>query len=148
MRVICTTHVERMLISIRYHKGMYGTKNWLRGYKTFLCSAQLSLKLIVLITIKMPTVVGILTFMSMIIATSERLKAIRVLFSSIFDFMSIGNFMLSWVEHEKRFITSGPGHVRQTDCVIKVFDDQVLCRLTILTDGRYLVWIWRAFAEI
>ena len=40
---------------------------------------------IMLINVKMPTIVGILTFMSRI------------------------NFMLSWVEHEKGFITLGPG---------------------------------------
>ena len=28
--------------------------------------------------------------------------------------MSIWNFMLSWVEHEKSFITSGPGHYTYT----------------------------------
>ena len=39
---------------------------------------------ILLINVKMPTIVGILTFMSRI------------------------NFVLSWVEHEKCFITSGP----------------------------------------
>ena len=39
-----------------------------------------------LINIKMPTIVGILTFMSRI------------------------NFVLGLVEHEKSFITSGPGH--------------------------------------
>ena len=39
---------------------------------------------ILLINVKMPTIVGILTFMSRI------------------------NFMLSWVENEKSFITSGP----------------------------------------
>ena len=37
-----------------------------------------------LINVKMPTIVGILTFMSRI------------------------NFVLSWLEHEKSFITSGP----------------------------------------
>ena len=39
---------------------------------------------IMLINVKMPTIVGILTFMTMI------------------------NFMISLVGHEKRFITSGP----------------------------------------
>ena len=39
---------------------------------------------IMLINVKMPTIVGILTFMSRI------------------------NFLLSYVEHEKRLITSGP----------------------------------------
>ena len=41
---------------------------------------------IMLINVKMPTIVGILTFMSRI------------------------NFMLGWVEHRKSFITSGPTH--------------------------------------
>ena len=41
---------------------------------------------IMLINVKMPTFVGILTFMSMI------------------------NGMFNWAEHEERFVTSGPGH--------------------------------------
>ena len=39
-------------------------RSWPRGYKTFLCSAQLSMKFFLLINVKMPTIVGILTFMS------------------------------------------------------------------------------------
>ena len=42
---------------------------WPQGYKTF------SSKLIMLINVKMPTIVDILTFISMINTTSERLKA-------------------------------------------------------------------------
>ena len=39
--------------------------NWSRGYKTFFsCSTQLSLKFILFINVKMPTTVGILTFLS------------------------------------------------------------------------------------
>ena len=45
------------------------------GYNTFLYSTQLSTKFILPINVKMPTIVGILTFISMINATSERLKA-------------------------------------------------------------------------
>ena len=41
----------------------------------FPCSTQLSTKFILLINVKMPTSVGILTFISMINTTSERLKA-------------------------------------------------------------------------
>ena len=49
---------------------------WPRGYKTFFSySTQLSTKFILLINVKMPTIVGILTFRSMINATAERLKA-------------------------------------------------------------------------
>ena len=43
-----------------------------------------------LINVKMPTIVGILTFMSR------------------------KNLILNWVEHEKSFITSGPGLVYRT----------------------------------
>ena len=46
----------------------------------FSCSTQLSLKLIMLINVKMPTIVGILAFISMINTTSESLKARKVLF--------------------------------------------------------------------
>ena len=35
-----------------------------QGYKTFLCSTQLSTKFFLLINVKMPTIVGIFTFMS------------------------------------------------------------------------------------
>ena len=60
-----------------------------RGYQTFLCSTQLSMKLIMLINVKMSTIVGILTFISMINAKSESLKARKVFnFFSILDFMS------------------------------------------------------------
>ena len=41
--------------------------------KHFPCSTQLSMKFILLINVKMPTIVGILTFISMINTTSERL---------------------------------------------------------------------------
>ena len=43
--------------------------------KPFSCSTQLSTKFILLINVKMPTIVGILTFISMINTISERLKA-------------------------------------------------------------------------
>ena len=41
-----------------------------QGYKTFCMSTQLSTKFILLINLKMPTIVGILTFISMINTTS------------------------------------------------------------------------------
>ena len=43
--------------------------------KLFSCSTQLSSKFILLINVKVPTIVGILTLISMINTTSERLKA-------------------------------------------------------------------------
>ena len=43
--------------------------------KLFSCSIELSTKLILLINVKMPTIVGILTFISMINTKSVRLNA-------------------------------------------------------------------------
>ena len=43
--------------------------------KLFLCSTQLSMKFIMLINVNMPTILGILTFISLINNTPERLKA-------------------------------------------------------------------------
>ena len=47
----------------------------LKVIKLFPCSTQLSMKIILLINVKMPTIVGILTFISMTNAASESFKA-------------------------------------------------------------------------
>ena len=60
-------------------------------YKTFLCSTQVSRKFILLINVKMPTIVGILTFISMI-NTSERLKAKNFFIFLYFSFYEQLNF--------------------------------------------------------
>ena len=39
-------------------------QDWPRGYNTFSCSTQLSMKYVLLINVKMPTIVGILTLIS------------------------------------------------------------------------------------
>ena len=54
--------------------------------KLFPCSTQLSTKFILLINVKMPTIVGILKFISMINTTSERLKARNFLICPNFSF--------------------------------------------------------------
>ena len=61
----------------------------LKKIKTFIAFKLSDVVLIMLIKVKMPTIVDILTFMSMI------------------------NFRLSSVEHEKSFITLGPGQASQ-----------------------------------
>ena len=62
---------------------------------------------IMLVNVKMPTIVGmILTFISMIDTTSERLKARKVFIYQQFSLMSSWNIMHSRVEHEKCFITT------------------------------------------
>ena len=53
--------------------------------KKFLVVSLADVVFIMLVNVKMPTIVGILTFMSRI------------------------NFVLSWVEHGKSFIALGPG---------------------------------------
>ena len=54
--------------------------------KLFLFSTQLSTKFILLINVKMPTIVGILTFISMINTTYERLKATNFFICRYFRF--------------------------------------------------------------
>ena len=67
-------------------------------------------RLILLINIKMPTIVGILTFISKINTTSESFKARQILFFSILvNIMSSWNFLLSLVEHEESLMALGPG---------------------------------------
>ena len=54
--------------------------------KLFSYLTQLSMKFILLINVKMPTIVGILTFISMINTTSERLKARNFFICRYFSF--------------------------------------------------------------
>ena len=54
--------------------------------KLFSYSTQLSTKFILLINVKMPTIVGILTFMSRINTTPERLKARNFFICGYFSF--------------------------------------------------------------
>ena len=54
--------------------------------KLFSYSTQLSTKFILLINVKMPTIVGISTFISMINTTSERLKEINFFICWYFSF--------------------------------------------------------------
>ena len=44
---------------------------WHRGYKTCLCSTELSMKFTLIINVKIPPIVGILTFISRINIPSE-----------------------------------------------------------------------------
>ena len=72
-----------------------GDKTGPEVVKLFSCSTQLSLKIFLLINVKMPTVVGILTFMSgknSILGSSESKKA---KFLDIFILTCILNFMLN-----------------------------------------------------
>ena len=57
----------------------------------------------------MPTIVGILTFISMINTTAERLKARNFFICRYFSIYEQLKFRAQLSEHEKGFITSGPG---------------------------------------
>ena len=63
--------------------------------KLFSCSTQLSTKFILLINVKMPTIVGILTFISMINTHLRDLEQEISLFAGILVFMSSLNFVLN-----------------------------------------------------
>ena len=60
--------------------------------KLFSYSTQLSTKIILLINVKMRTIVGILTFISMINTTPKRLKARNFFICRYFSFMSSFKF--------------------------------------------------------
>ena len=80
--------------------------------KLFSRSTQLSTKFILLINIKMPIIVGILTFISMINTTPVRTKARNFLICRYFSFHEQLDFVLIRVELEKCFITSGHGELK------------------------------------
>ena len=63
-----------------------------QGYKKNPCSTKLSTKYILLINVKMPTIVGILTFISMINTESERLKVKNFFICRNFSFYEQLNF--------------------------------------------------------
>ena len=65
------------------------------------------MKLILLIIVKMPTIVGILTFICRINTTSESLKARKI---SVFQRFSFLGAVEIFCSAEKSFITSGPVH--------------------------------------
>ena len=54
--------------------------------KLFSCSTRLSTKFILLINVKMPIIVGILTFIGLINTTSEKLKARNLFICRYFSF--------------------------------------------------------------
>ena len=59
----------------REHRDRNTWRSGTEVIKLFSCSTQLTTKFILLINVKMPIIVGILTFNSMINTTSERLKS-------------------------------------------------------------------------
>ena len=68
--------------------------------KLFLCSTQLSMKLILLINVKMPIFVGILTFMNVGILTFMNVGILTFMNVGILTFMSKINYWLFWFKPE------------------------------------------------
>ena len=101
--------------------------------KLFSCSTQLSTRFILLINVKMPTVVGILTFISMKNATSERLKAINFFICRYFSFYEWFKFraQLSWAW--KEFYNLGPWMICCRYMYITVYQITYSCACMVVT---------------
>ena len=82
---------------------------WPQGYKLFSCSTQLSMKFFMLINLKLLIIANsfLLNIAEHKISLLINMKMPTIV--GIFIFFSRENFMLSWDEHDKCFITSGPG---------------------------------------
>ena len=65
--------------------------------KLFSCSTQLSMKFIMLINVKMPTIVGILTLISMINTSSKSLKAREIYMFQYFSFYEQSEFQYCYL---------------------------------------------------
>ena len=79
--------IERVLLNT--HNVCFDKKNKRPGpevIQLFSSSNQLSMKFILVINVKMPTIVGILTFISMMNTTSERLEARNFYICRYFSF--------------------------------------------------------------
>ena len=80
----CFSVNDHSTLVLRYHYDHPGPE----VIKKISCSTQLSMKFILPINVKMPTIVGILTSISMIITTYVRLKARNFFFIGILVFTS------------------------------------------------------------
>ena len=100
---------DQAAVSIGQELNTILTRLW--GYQTLMlnCSTHLSMTFIIPINVKMPTVVGTLTFICMINTGIWELeiKESPHFSACILVFMSSWNYMLSWIEQS--FITSEHG---------------------------------------
>ena len=79
MKLVLCTHNIYVGLEIRNLSG-------LKVVKQFSCSTHLSMKFILPINVKMPTIVGILSFISRINTTSDGSKTRNIYISQIFSF--------------------------------------------------------------
>ena len=118
--------------------------------KLFSCSTQLSMKFSLLINtcMKMSTIVGI--FIHYLLAEKSSCSAMysKIEFAIVNNLRLISRtkFMLSWVQHEKSFITSGPeSHDPKLGVLAiwppghfyKAWNYSTWCRYN---SGMYMVW--------
>ena len=112
---------------------------WPEVIKLFSCSTQLSKNLILLINVKMPTIVGIFTLMSMINTASENFKAWKTFIFHHFTFYKHLKFnaQLSWAQ--KKFYNLGTRSIQQK-CGMKSYLSIILrvCKTNLTSD---LTWI-------
>ena len=82
-------------VRIHNHKSSFSIWTWCRCNNACSCSTQLSMKFILLINVKMPTIVGILTFISRIKSKIPEVNSKRNLDFQHFIFMTYWYSMLS-----------------------------------------------------
>ena len=99
------------------------------------CSTELSTKFIMLINVKMPTIVVILTFISMLNTTSERLKAIDFFICRYFSFYEQLKF------HTQLSITSGSGYFTPYSKYLKASEGEFLLFISAHVGSRLFVKI-------
>ena len=102
----------RPFISKKTYWGrVFGGNSGPEVLKLFSCSTQLSMKFVLLIN---PKLLRTANSSLLHIAEHENFSANeyeKANYFGIFIFISRENFMLSWVEHEKSFLTTGSGTI-------------------------------------
>ena len=99
--------------------------------KNFSCSTQLSTKFIMLINVKMSTIVGILTFISMINTTPERLKARTFFICRYFSFYEQLKFHAQLIWVWKKFYNLGAWLVH--DCKSEDIPPEIIILKTVVS---------------
>ena len=113
--------------------------------KLFSCSTQLSMKFSLLINTKMPSIVGIFIFSYLLaekFSCSAMFSKKEFAIVNNLRFISRTNFMLSWVEHEKRYITSGPGATNLFLMVLHCKKIYLVCSVSLIyyNDLKYVAY--------
>ena len=110
------------------------------------CSTQLSTKFIMLINVKMPTIIVLLTFISMINTKSESLKDRIIKFLSILFLMSSWTFIFSSAWKKSFFNLSSRAGINKT--LVRMANredpDKIASSGATWSASALLVWSWIA----